>query len=306
MFLQQQFPSRLWQAYLRNLTDRPLTTKAVCAAVIFSTSDVATQWMEHRRPRRDAGAADSPIDEDDDALDFLVSRAWSGAGFGVVATVWLHHWWNWLERTVATARFVPLMVVRRNRLATALTKVCIDQSIGAPLYIYTYYLVTNVLGNAGKVVVGTAPDSSSHLHHRDDVLPNRLRALCNDAQRKANELFWPTMVQHWHVWPAVHALNFYFVPLHHRVLVQNAVLVGWSGYLSHLNHGGPALRTPVVDPTVEAASLSMPPHPDERPRTVLLRRTSSLVLALPKDEGAVAKKCETRRRRGTEANVSIA
>jgi len=43
-------------------------------------------------------------------------------------------------------------------------------------------------------------------------------------------------MQHWKIWPAIHSLNFYFIPVHNRVLVQNLVLVGWSGYLSHLNH----------------------------------------------------------------------
>ena len=52
----------------------------------------------------------------------------------------------------------------------------------------------------------------------------------------------PTMIRHWTLWPAVHTMNFYYIPLHHRVLVQNLVLVGWSGYLSHLNNGG--LMTP--------------------------------------------------------------
>ena len=48
----------------------------------------------------------------------------------------------------------------------------------------------------------------------------------------------PTMMRHWSVWPFVHTINFYYFSLHHRVLVQNLVLVGWSGYLSHLNNGG--------------------------------------------------------------------
>ena len=41
----------------------------------------------------------------------------------------------------------------------------------------------------------------------------------------------------------VHSFNFYYVPLHHRILVQNTVLVGWSAYLSHLNHQA-TLMTP--------------------------------------------------------------
>lgn len=57
-------------------------------------------------------------------------------------------------------------------------------------------------------------------------------------------MLWPTMMQHWKLWPIVHSFNFYFIPLHHRVLVQNTVLVGWSGYLSHLNHANNKLMTP--------------------------------------------------------------
>ena len=65
-----------------------------------------------------------------------------------------------------------------------------------------------------------------------------------DTNDKATEMLWPTMLQHWKVWPAVHSVNFYFMPLHHRVLVQNTMLVFWSGYLSFLNHGASSLMTP--------------------------------------------------------------
>ena len=57
------------------------------------------------------------------------------------------------------------------------------------------------------------------------------------AASKATEMIGPLMLKHWRVWPAIHGLNFYFTPVQNRVLVQNLVLVGWSGYLSHLNHG---------------------------------------------------------------------
>jgi protein Mpv17 len=56
-------------------------------------------------------------------------------------------------------------------------------------------------------------------------------------------MLWPTMLRHWKLWPFVHSFNFYFVPLHHRMMVQNLALVGWSGYLSHLNSGGSGLLT---------------------------------------------------------------
>jgi hypothetical protein len=63
-----------------------------------------------------------------------------------------------------------------------------------------------------------------------------------ETNTRAADMLWPTMLKHWQLWPFVHCVNFYFMPLHHRVLVQNTVLVGWSGYLSHLNNGG--LMTP--------------------------------------------------------------
>ena len=60
---------------------------------------------------------------------------------------------------------------------------------------------------------------------------------------RAAEMLPSTMLRHWTLWPAVHTLNFYYNQIHHRVLVQNIVLIGWSAYLSHLNNGG-LLMTP--------------------------------------------------------------
>ena len=57
-------------------------------------------------------------------------------------------------------------------------------------------------------------------------------------------MLWSTMLVHWRIWPLVHSFNFYFIPLNDRVLIQNLVLVGWSGYLSHLNHANNKLMTP--------------------------------------------------------------
>jgi len=72
----------------------------------------------------------------------------------------------------------------------------------------------------------------------------------------------PTMLRHWTVWPAVHTLNFYFNPLHHRVLVQNLVLVGWSGYLSHLNNGGLMTPKDEIEVTIKRrATLEDPDTP---------------------------------------------
>ena len=103
---------------------------------------------------------------------------------------------------------------------------------GAPIYIYTYYVITH--GGKEYVAQLKADDNQQ----KPDAL-----TLFRDTCDRATEMMPPTMLRHWTLWPAVHTLNFYYNPLHHRVLVQNLVLVGWSAYLSHLNNGG-LLMTP--------------------------------------------------------------
>jgi protein Mpv17 len=131
-------------------------------------------------------------------------RALSGAAFGVIATSYLHLWWNGLEGVVER-----LWPVAKGKLGHTAVKVFIDQSMGAPMYIYSYYTVTNFLQALGG----------------NKSAPEAWRG----SRAKADQILWPTMLRHWKLWPVVHSFNFYFVPLHHRVLVQNMVLVGWSG-----------------------------------------------------------------------------
>jgi len=204
---------RLWRRYSESVLRRPLLTKAATAAAIFFVSDTAAQYVV-----RDVGEEDG-VESEEFVWDG--SRALSGSAFGIVATAWLHYWWNLLE-VVAEAR-VP---VARYRLANAAVKVLIDQSVGAPMYVYTYYAVTNFLRRLADETDPTAGDTTARAW--------------KDTNAKAREMLWPTMARHWTVWPLVHSLNFYFVPLHHRVLVQNAALVGWSGYLSYLNNNAAA------------------------------------------------------------------
>lgn len=165
------------------------------AAMIFGVSDSATQYIT-----------------DDERWDGV--RSASAASFGVVATTWLHYWWGLLE--VVVGRRVP---AQQYKLANTLVKVVLDQGIGAPLYIYTYFVMTNFLQDVSE-----------------EPTLQKAQTVWKDVNAKASDMLWPTMQQHWTLWPLVHSLNFYYTPLHHRVLVQNTVLIGWSGYLSHLNH----------------------------------------------------------------------
>jgi protein Mpv17 len=208
--------SGLWNAYTTSLAKRPLLTKAGIAAVIFFGSDSATQYLlrdlnQKKKIETNTFQWDAP-------------RALSGAAFGVVATTWLHYWWGFLEVAVG-ARFPVVAASQSSKVVNTVVKVALDQGIGAPLYIYSYYVMTNF----GQTIDRTMSSLA--------VLES-----WKETNTRAAEMLWPTMLKHWQLWPFVHCVNFYFMPLHHRVLVQNTVLVGWSGYLSHLNNGG--LMTP--------------------------------------------------------------
>lgn len=188
---------RIWDAYSESVHEHPIFTKAVMAAAIFFVSDSASQYIQSRHK---------------DSFDWSFSRALSGSSFGIVATVGVHYWWGLLEAVVK--KRLPL---KTHRLANTACKVILDQSIKAPLYIYTYFVLTKFLNEQ----MDGAQD---------------WQASWTEANRNAAEMLLPTMLQHWRVWIPVHSFNFYFVPLHHRVLVQNSILVFWSGYLSYLNH----------------------------------------------------------------------
>ncbi|KAG7365205.1 Mpv17 / PMP22 family protein [Nitzschia inconspicua] len=206
---------RLWERYTLALVARPLFVKGSTASFIFFVSDSITQQLSTSR--------------DNHQNTYDLARAGSGAVFGVVATGWLHYWWNFLE--VAVGKRIPVVT---HRFTNTVTKVAIDQLVGAPIYIFTYYVITH----GGKEYIASLQESNS-IKPTPSTL---LRETCN----RAAEMLPPTMLRHWTLWPAVHTLNFYNNPLHHRVLVQNLVLVGWSAYLSHLNNGG-LLMTPTEE-----------------------------------------------------------
>jgi len=230
---------RAWERYTEALLARPLLVKGSAAAVIFFGSDAATQAI---------------TETDSDAV-FDLTRAASGSAFGVAATIWLHYWWGFLE--IVFNRHVPVGAYGQNKLINALGKVVADQLVGAPLYLYSYFCVTHF----GTEWFGRRRDEKNLLLRDDDeaatTTEERRRTPTNDddddddnddfdlatslareTSDRALGMLPDTLLRHWTLWPIVHTLNFYHNPIHHRVLVQNIVLIFWSGYLSHLNNGG--------------------------------------------------------------------
>ena len=61
---------------------------------------------------------------------------------------------------------------------------------------------------------------------------------------KLESTYVEALKKNWMIWPPVQAINFTYVPLHHRVLVVNVVSLGWNCYLSYVNSRG---STPIKD-----------------------------------------------------------
>jgi protein Mpv17 len=104
-------------------------------------------------------------------------------------------WFRFLERNVA---------VNVGRTSQTLIRVGCDQLLFAPM-------ITGVFFSTMAVMEGRNPAD------------------------KLSESYWTALKANWSLWPAVQTGNFFFVPLHMRVLLVNVVSLGWNSYLSFLN-----------------------------------------------------------------------
>lgn len=132
-----------------------------------------------------------------------IGRTLRTAAFGAVFSGWIHHWWGGLE-TVA-ARFVPVDKLGNGKLPNMFCKLFLDQVFGALAF------------NAGYVYTMSRGEGMEHTPAVD-----RCHATVPDQ-----------MVRHWQFWPLFHSLNFYFAPLHYRVVLMSFAQVGWSGLMSY-------------------------------------------------------------------------
>eukprot|EP00794_Sanderia_malayensis_P012294 gene12294-13562_t len=94
--------------------------------------------------------------------------------------------------------------------STALKKMAMDQLIWAPSFLVMFFSAVNVLN--GK----SAKEMKEVLKH------DYLNAL------KVNYC----------IWPAVQLMNFYFIPMKHRVMVVNFVALFWNTYLAYASNKG--------------------------------------------------------------------
>eukprot|EP00088_Acartia_fossae_P007435 TRINITY_DN13495_c0_g1_i2.p1 TRINITY_DN13495_c0_g1~~TRINITY_DN13495_c0_g1_i2.p1 ORF type:complete len:183 (-),score=16.46 TRINITY_DN13495_c0_g1_i2:391-939(-) len=86
----------------------------------------------------------------------------------------------------------------------ALTKMCMDQGLFAPCFIVIFSTSAFTLNG------GQPQNLMSHL----------------------KGIYFDILISNWKLWPAAQIINFYFIPLQHRLLVMNLVALMWNTYLA--------------------------------------------------------------------------
>ncbi|XP_038051870.1 protein Mpv17-like isoform X1 [Patiria miniata] len=100
--------------------------------------------------------------------------------------------------------------------------VALDQALMAPTFITVFY-----------TLIGLTSGLSSA-----------------EVKDKLKQNFKTTLINNYKVWPAAQIINFYFVPLQHRVLAVNCVALFWNTYLSWMaNSRQELVETVMVDET---------------------------------------------------------
>lgn len=98
----------------------------------------------------------------------------------------------------------------RSKLLSISTRVLVNQIFFTPVFLASFFTLQSVFASAGTVSAGEMIDTLKK------TIPTAYINSCK-------------------LWPAVTALNFWFVPLEFRALFGGAVAVGWNGYLSFLS-----------------------------------------------------------------------
>lgn len=131
--------------------------------------------------------------------DWSRTLRFSAVGFIVVGPA-LWKWFGQLEKIVGTSQTISV----------ALRKMMLDQLCFVPVF-FSVLLPTLWLSQGVTL----------------QQIPTRLK-----------QDYVSILSANYKVWPAVQALNFFFIPLHLRVNVANTVAVGWNSYLSWRSHCG--------------------------------------------------------------------
>jgi hypothetical protein len=224
--------SRLLSKYLNILAIHPYKTKVATGIVVFSLGDSICQLGEQLNWVAIKASLPPPLGGDDngtkegggsfsraviipDHFEFDPQRTLSIAAFAIAGNTFMHFWWQVLE-VRANKIFDPVS----SRFKNAAFKMVVDQALGAPVYNGLFFAIQGVINERNRVLA-------------DPSLPiiNPLKTAVNEVVEHL-----PTqMAMHYEVWPFFHLANFYYAPIHLRVVYQNFGSLFWSAVLSWVN-----------------------------------------------------------------------
>lgn len=226
---------------------------ALMAVPIVGTGDVAAQWLEnHRRGRAQR-------------LDGVRVAAIGAFGLTVFGPV-MHTWFRVL------ARFFPNATsLRASVLKACATSVCV-----APLLNSSYFYFTSVaeralqkyrsaltltMPSAGVAGVAAADDSASSTELRGDgdsaSSPPPPGYDLRSRRKRIREDLPIVLVHNFYFWIPTNTINFWLVPLRHRVVFGATASMFWNFYLSMVGHR----FQDVPPPPAELGATRFPPSP---------------------------------------------
>ncbi|XP_033331782.1 mitochondrial inner membrane protein MPV17 isoform X1 [Megalopta genalis] len=165
--------------YQRVLTKYPLRTQAVQAGILMALGDEIAQNLIERKTFRE--------------LDYMRTVQFACIGFCIAGPA-TRTWYGILDRYIGSKGGIIV-----------LKKVCCDQLLFAPTFIFVLLSVIGILqGNDVEHLKAKLQNEYS------DILRNNYK-----------------------VWPMVQLCNFYFVPLQYQVLVVQSIALLWNTYISY-------------------------------------------------------------------------
>ena len=200
--------ARIFGAYERALTRRPLATKMLMSAAVLGTADVGAQGLQHYHKTKPK-PANKGIGECSDDAPFALDMRRQGA-VACYSTAFQgpfgHYWYQFLENGLA-----PMLP---NKYVVPV-KVLFDQAVNALASNVIYFSFIPYL--EGKPV---------------DEIKQKLRMDLG-----------PTYAIDCLFWPATSYFNFRYVPVRHQLLCCNVVLLGWTLFMSYVCHDDALLRS---------------------------------------------------------------
>ncbi|XP_077990365.1 mitochondrial inner membrane protein Mpv17-like [Glandiceps talaboti] len=169
---------KVWARYLNYVARHPMKSQAYSAGVLFCVGDVVAQQLVERRGR-----------------NHNIYRTIRTSAFGLfIGGPTLRGWYVLLDKIYKGSR--PQI--------GALQKMCTDQIIMAPLFIFTFF--TTMSFASGMTT--------------------------SQVKEKLKQDYFDALKTNYKVWPLVQLTNFYLVPLNHRVLFVNVVALFWNTYMA--------------------------------------------------------------------------